>query len=155
MNYPYSNNAVMYPRQVRRRPNQAAMMNPIYSRPPLEKIEISPEFMNQVSAEVFKNQALANMLTKNPLCYGMSISDYGASLMRMGKIPKKDFIVSDNKLIEFNRVGERLKETTFYKQSNDSPPLIECDFYNASTQEKYKTIKYSPTETKTCRYTQI
>ena len=77
MNYPYSNNAVMYPRQVRRRPNQAAMMNPIYSRPPLEKIEISPEFMNQVSAEVFKSQALANMLTKNPLRYGMSISDYG------------------------------------------------------------------------------
>ncbi len=152
MNYPYSNNAVMYQRQVRRQQQQPVHMNPIYSRPPLEKIEISPEFMSAVGAEVFRNQALANMLTKNTLRYGMSINDYGASLMRQGKIPDKDFFILDNTLTEINKLGERMKETTFYKGKENSAPIIECNYYNSATQDKYKTVRYTSDGIQTKRY---
>ena len=152
MNYPYSNNAVMYQRQIRKRQPQAVHTNPIYSRPPLEKIEIAPEFMSSVGAEIYKNQALANMLTKNPLRYGMTISDYGASLMRMGKVPEKDFFVMDNALTEINRNGQRVKETIFYSGKENSPPIIECNYYNSLTQDKYKTIRYTSDGIQTKRF---
>lgn len=151
MNYPYSNNAVMYQRQVRRRQETIPQTNP-FTRPPLEKVEISPEFMNSISAEVFKNQALGNMLTKNTLRYGMSISDYGASLMKQGKIPKKDFFVDDNVLTEINKRGERFKDTVFYNGSETEPPIIECNYYNSYTQDKFKTVRYTPEGEQTTRY---
>ncbi|MFR1672417.1 MAG: hypothetical protein ACLSWI_05675 [Candidatus Gastranaerophilaceae bacterium] len=151
MNYPYSNNAVMYPRQVRQRRAASEQTNP-FTRPPLEKVEISPAFMEAVSAEVFKNQALGNMLTKNTLRYGMSISDYGASLMRQGKIPEKDFVVDDNILTEINKRGERFKDTVFINNPDNSSPTIECNYYNSYTQEKFKTIRYTPNGEQTIRY---
>lgn len=141
----------MYQRQIRRPEPQITHTNP-YISPPLEKVEISPEFMNAVSAEVFKNQALGNILTKNTLRYGMSISDYGASLIKQGKIPKKDFVVNDNVLTEINKRGERFKETIFYTGDESSPPVTECNYYNSYSQEKSKTIRYTPEGEQVIRY---
>ncbi|MFI3300860.1 MAG: hypothetical protein R3Y28_05500 [Candidatus Gastranaerophilales bacterium] len=142
MGYPYQNQ-VQYQRQIKRRETGMANIPIMYSAPPVEKIEIAPDLLDSISAEAFKSQALGNILTKNPLKFGMSISEYGASLMKQGKIPEKDFVVLDNSLIEINKRGNAFKKTTFYEATDTSPAAIESTHYNSVTQEKAKTIRYT------------